>query len=150
MAALKRKTVMNTFASLFTYLGNDGTFKKISRRFAMADKVAAGDKPCLLITSYEENSKNDNISDPGIITLDATLWIYTDVGLDQEIVPADVLDDLIDAVMVPLQGNSISGRVTLGNIVADVRWNGKLSKNPGDINGKGIAMIPLKILLPSF
>lgn len=145
-----RNEIMDLFEALFTPLTRDGTLKRIDRRFYLASKVPAADKPCLLITEHEEEFQNDNISDPGIITIDGALWIYTDAAQDQAIVPIKILNDLIDAVTNKIKPNPISGRVTLGNVVTDVRINGRVLKSAGDLDGNGVAMIPVQILLPCF
>jgi len=40
------------------------------------------------------------------------------------------------------------GRQTLGGLVSNCYIDGKIMKDPGDLDGDGIAVIPVKILAP--
>jgi hypothetical protein len=76
-----------------------------------------------------------------------TLFVYTDVGMDPDVVPSIVMNnclDAIDAVLVP----DYNECCTLGRLVSSVRIVGDIIKVPGDLDGKGLAVIPLQILLP--
>lgn len=57
-----------------------------------------------------------------------------------------MLDPLLDAVDAALAPNIVTRRQTLGGLVSHVWIDGKIMKDPGDIDGDGIAVIPVKIL----
>ena len=62
------------------------------------------------------------------------------------VTPISMLDPLLDAVDAALAPNIVTRRQTLGGLVSHVWIDGKIMKDPGDIDGDGIAVIPVKIL----
>jgi hypothetical protein len=50
----------------------------------------------------------------------------------------------VDAALKP--GPAAGGRQTLGGLVSHCYIDGKIMKDPGDIDGDGVAVIPVKIL----
>jgi hypothetical protein len=58
-----------------------------------------------------------------------------------------ILNSLVDAVDAALCAKSGHPRKqTLGGVVSHCWIHGKIMKDPGDIDGDGIAVIPVKIL----
>jgi hypothetical protein len=52
--------------------------------------------------------------------------------------------DVIDAALAP---NPVTRKQTLGGLVSHVWIDGKVMKGPGDLDGDGVAVIPVKILV---
>jgi hypothetical protein len=76
------------------------------------------------------------------------LFIYTwSKGAD---IPASLLNPLIDYVDVTLRGSNQSGRQTLGGIVDHVWRDGATLFVGGDLEGDGLAAIPIRVRIPSF
>ena len=81
-----------------------------------------------------------------IVEMNVDLYIYTAPGMDSGITPISVLNPLIDAVDAALAPSPVTRRQTLGGLVSHCWIDGKIMKDPGDIDGDGIAVIPVKIL----
>jgi hypothetical protein len=90
---------------------------------------------------------------PGKITLWAEAWIYSrPVG--PEIPPEIELNDLLDEVEaaiapVPVfNGTSIDNVQSLGGLVTHCWIEGRIIIDPGDIDGRGKAVVPIAMLAP--
>jgi hypothetical protein len=57
-----------------------------------------------------------------------------------------VLNPFIDAVDAALRTRLINNWQTFGGLVSHVWIDGKVMKDPGDLDGDGIEVIPVKIL----
>ena len=76
-------------------------------------------------------------------------YIYTDVGDDENAIPASTINNLLDEMELSLKpDDSKTNRCTLGGLVQSVMIDGEVAKNPGDITGKSIAVVPISILMP--
>lgn len=127
-------------------------FKTFSRRFKTWDTIARCDKPAVLITEPDEMHVKGKLQTPAVRTMTAEIWLFIATGLDPKEVPATTLDDLLDAID-PVSGGVLNPgpmfrQQTLGNLVTDCYIEGKIMKIPGDLDGMGVAMIPVKIVMP--
>jgi hypothetical protein len=116
------------------------------RRLKLWTDVAAAEKPAIF--QYE---RGDNYSKGNqyttIIEMSVDLYIYTAPGMDSGVTPISILNPLIDAVDAALKPSPATpGRQTLGGLVSNCYIDGKVMKDPGDLDGDGIAVIPIKIL----
>lgn len=158
MGFMTREEVMTGIWALLTPMivatdsapTTDQPFAFGSRRFQLWSDVPATNKPALFMTEPTEEADRADLSEPTKQTLDAFLWIYTDVGKDQAIYPVTVLNNLLDAVQTALNPGWQTGTQTLGGIITDVSIIGKILKDPGDLDGNGVAKIPLRIIVPVF
>lgn len=58
------------------------------------------------------------------------------------------LNDAYDPSVKGVGSDIITGRTTLGGLVQHARIEGPVFKDPGDLDGDGILIVPVKILLP--
>lgn len=141
-----REQVMS---ALFTLLQTAPGFNSYSRRFKLWDQVSQPDQPALILTEKPETHLKEKKISPAGRTLEAEVWIYIDTGLDQNTVPITVMNPLIDAID-PTSGGvlapSYNGKQTLGGLVYDCFIDGQIIKVPGDLDGQGVAIIPIKIV----
>jgi hypothetical protein len=56
--------------------------------------------------------------------------------------------DAFDNVFVISGGDVILGRNTLGGTVYNCRIDGKILKDPGDLDGDALLIVPVKLVLP--
>jgi hypothetical protein len=81
-------------------------------------------------------------------------WIiYHNVGQDENIVAATENNRImasVRAVMKPLPNDPgvFDNRNTLGGLVYDCFLDGRLFKDPGDLDGEGMLVVPIKLLVP--
>lgn len=83
-------------------------------------------------------------------TAEIKLFIYIDAK-DPSAVGATQLNnifDAIDAALVPSGADIVRGRLTGGGTAHQFRIEGAPFKDPGDIDGDGIMIIPIKIIRP--
>jgi hypothetical protein len=134
--------------TLFNLVSTSASFSTTSRRLKLWSDVAPTDKPALFL--YERGDVYVRASEavPESVTINVDLYIYIDAGKDQSAVPAATLNNLIDAIDSALVPNYLTGLQTLGGLVSHCWIDGKVMKDAGDLDGDGVAVIPIKILVP--
>lgn len=75
--------------------------------------------------------------------------VYNDVGNDENAIPASVINPLLDGLDAALMPDDpIGNRCTLGGVVYSALIEGEIKKAPGDITGKGLAVVPIELTMP--
>ncbi len=117
-----------------------------SRRMRLWSDVAPTDKPSLLIR--QEGESYDQLRGfPPKITLSAEVYIYFDAGKDPNAIPATTVNTLMDAIDVAMRPDDFLNSVlTLGGLVSHCWIEGDVSFDPGDIDGDGVLVLPVKVL----
>ncbi len=119
-----------------------------SRRVKLWSDVASADQPALFVAEHGENVAFGGDGLPGKTTLNVNLFVYIASGKDPEATPARDLNLALDALFACLAPDPIEDRQTLGGLVAHCRIEGRIVKDPGDLDGQGLALVPIKILAP--
>jgi len=138
-----RESIM---AALFALVSGSASFVTSSRRLQLWTELSAAETPAIFMAEREEQYDRKGEGLPPVVTLNVDLYIYTKPGLDSGMTPSSVLNPLLDAIDAALAPNTVTGRQTLGGLVSHCRIEGKLFKDPGDIDGDGMAIVPIKIL----
>jgi hypothetical protein len=137
--------------ALFNLLASSYAYPVASRRFMSWDGVASSQKPALFLLEYSETHTRTHQPTPARRVLMTQALIFIANGLDPEAVPITNLNNLIDLID-PVSGGVLKpddiwqNRQTLGGIVYDCYIEGTITKVPGDIDGQGMATIPIKII----
>ena len=145
-------------AALLTQLTSGGQFTTYGRRNAAPEQAASPGKPGLFLIKPRESYKYANEEQhgvPPVRDMEFLAAMYTDVGADATAVPADVIDDLLDAIDTALAPPVLDqlqngGRQTLGGLVYDCRIEGDVELAPGDEQGKGQVAIPIRVILGQY
>jgi hypothetical protein len=137
-----REAIMS---ALFALVSGSAPFVTSSRRLKLWTDVPAAERPAIFQYERDDSYTNGKQYLP-IIEMNVDLYIYTYPGTDSGITPISVLNPLLDAVDAALAPSKVTGRQTLGGLVSHVWIDGKVMKDPGDLDGDGIAVIPVKIL----
>lgn len=145
MQALVAKLVQARFARPIN--GHD-SWALLSRRLKLWSDVASADQPALFITEHGENLGYSAEALPAKCTLNVDLFIYIAAGKDPDSIPARDLNIALDALGACLAPEPATGRQTLGGRVTNCRIEGRIVKDPGDLDGQGLALVPIKILAP--
>ncbi|HUO54279.1 MAG TPA: hypothetical protein VMU18_06045 [Rhodoblastus sp.] len=124
------------------------TWATLSRRVKLWSDVAAADQPALFVGEHGENVVYSGETFPGKTTLNVDLLIYTSTGRDPDSTPARDLNIAIEALIATLTPDPKVGRQTLGGLVQYCRVEGRVVKDPGDLDGQGFALVPVRILIP--
>jgi hypothetical protein len=85
---------------------------------------------------------------PSHLTMKATAIIYTATG-SPDVIPSTQMHlclDALDKAMLP--DDPTRNIFTLGRLVYRCWIEGDIIKVPGDLDGQGMAMVPIHILLP--
>ena len=121
-------------------------FVTISRRNRAPETLAPSLTPALMLVGHKETYERPSASAPAKITLHLLAIIYIDVGNDENAIPDAILNGLLDQVTLALKPDQPNlGRTTLGGLVQSVMIDGDITKAPGDVSGKGLAVIPITV-----
>ena len=104
-------------------------------------------QPACFLTSHAEEDAYSSELTPSKTTIDATLYVYIKTN-DPTSIPAIDLNNILDGIDAAIAPSVVTGKLTLGGIVSHCRRDGKVMLDPGDLDGQGLAIIPIKILVP--
>jgi hypothetical protein len=135
-------------AQFATPINGCDTWALLSRRLKLWSDVAGADQPALFVTEHGETVAYGSESLPGKTVLNVDLFVYIAAGKDPDCIPARDLNVALDALQSCLAPGPAEGRQTLGGLVAHCRIEGRIVKDPGDLDGQGLALVPVKILAP--
>ena len=120
------------------------------RRLKLWSEVPKVSRPtCFLFEGGSETHTNTT-SAIGRVQIEVRLFVYTDAS-SSTVAPATLLNqiaDAIDAAMKPAGADVPLGRNTLAGTVYWARIEGASLKAPGDLDGDGILVVPIRITLP--
>jgi hypothetical protein len=142
---MNRESILN---ALFARVSGAAAFATASRRLKLWSSVAPSDKPAIFVAERGDIYARASEATPETVTMQIELYIYSDAGHDQSVVPAGALNALLDAVDTALKPDALSGKQTLGGLVSHCWIEGKILKDAGDLDGSGVAVVPVKILVP--
>ena len=135
-------------AQFATPINGCNSWALLSRRLKLWSDVAGADQPALFVTEHGETVAYGAENLPGKTVLNVDLFVYIAAGKDPDCIPARDLNVALDALQACLAPSPGDGRQTLGGLVAHCRIEGRIVKDPGDLDGQGLALVPVKILAP--
>lgn len=121
-------------------------FQTFGRRLIHWGKVS--EQPALFLREHDEELEYQNII-LQVQTIKAEMWIYSNAGRDPDIPPITGLNNLLDITqrsMAPVDPTTM--RFTLNGLVHWCRMQGKVEKEPGDLDGQAIAVADILITVP--
>jgi len=135
--------------ALFAKLSGAYTFGVATRRPTMPSQLASsgGGPGFALVIDREVYERKINM--PPVRTIHAKAIIYVDVGANANAIPDAILNpikDAFDAALAP--DNRVTGLCTLGGVVYAAYIRGEVIQAPGDMTGKGLALMPVEVILP--
>nr|WP_294564482.1 hypothetical protein [uncultured Rhodopila sp.] len=143
---MSRETIMT---ALFTLLTVGGAFQTTGRRLIHWSKVPQ--QPALFLRNADGGDYPQRTTRlPPKVTLDCEVWLYCNDGSNPDVAPAIGLNNAIDAVEAALKPAPGFEAQTLGGLVSHCWIEGKIDMHPGDLDGQAIAIVPVKLLVPSF
>lgn len=140
-----RNTIMNALA---TRLQGAAPWGVVSRRNRAPSSVAAVNQPALLLLRHSEHYAARGPNMPSVRMINVFAAVYIDTGTDETAIPDAIVADLQDAVDAALAADVPQGYCTLGGLVQSAKIAGTVTLAPGDVTGKGLALIPIEIILP--
>lgn len=154
MASPTRNQVMT---ALFALVSSAAPFAWTERKVRLWGDVPQDQRPYLGMGERQENNAGNTrglAGAPVVRTWHAEFFVYTwakdlvGSAPPGSPVPADLLNPLLDAIEDAMQPDALTGRQTLGGLVTHAWIVGDTLKVPGDIDGDGMAIIPVSILVP--
>lgn len=139
-----RETILQ---ALFLLLTRGGRFETVGRRLILWTQVAA--QPALFLRHVGDSYSPHATRLPPRIVMHCEIWLYSNAGQDPDAAPEIALNILLDAVetlLRPLPGREAQ---TLGGLVTHCWIEGQVEIHPGDLDGQAIAIVPVKILVPT-
>ncbi|MCE9561889.1 MAG: hypothetical protein K8U57_07530 [Planctomycetes bacterium] len=136
------------FAALYTLVTAGGQFATTGRRVKIWTDVKPAQRPALFLAERAQTYLRNSEAVPARVTLNAELYIYTDAK-DPNVIGSTQLNNLLDAIDVALAPSPVTGKQTLDGLVSHCWIEGDIFFDPGDVDGDGMAIIPLKILVPT-
>lgn len=127
-------------------------FKTVSRRVKLFSDVAAPQQPaCFQAEWGSDEQQVTNL--PQKTSLLANWIIYQAVGNDDKALGAVENNLILRGVREALAPQPddpgfLDRRNTLGGLVYHCYISGRLFKDPGDIDGQGMMVVPIKLLVP--
>lgn len=137
-------------AALFELCIGVHDFRTTSRKLRLWAEVPKNERPALFLVEHSEfhGRQSESLAK---LELTASLFIYTDpgrAGVSGGVELNTILDSLA-ATLRPAGADAfIAGRQTLGGLVSHAYIDGEVIKDPGDLDGDGMLIVPIKILLP--
>ena len=121
-----------------------------SRRLRLWSDVPAAMRPaCFLFEGGAEIYEDAAVGAPKR-SLQLRLFIYVDAH-DPAAIGAAALNAIMDALdqaLAPVGSDLPLGRTTLGGAAYRASIDGKPLKDPGDLDGDGLLVVPITIVLP--
>lgn len=144
MAATREQAM----AAVFTLLKSAYAFDVSTRRNAAPETLVVPGQTAFVLVKEAEKIERKAVNIPGKVTLYLRALIYTDAGENPNLVPDSIINPIHDAIDKALAPDSPNGCCTLGGLVFAAYINGEVFNAPGDRSGKGVASIPIEIILP--
>lgn len=120
------------------------------RRLKLWSDVSAANRPaCFLFEGSQESYSWSESALPKRI-IEVRMFVYLNAK-DPGIVGATLVNNVMDAfddAFAISGGDVVLGRNTLGGTVYNCRIDGKILKDPGDLDGDAILIVPVKLVLP--
>jgi hypothetical protein len=148
MTRVTRNQIMD---ALLTQLeDNMPLVKTFTRRFSEYSSLSqSAQLPYLILTRARENYPQRAITGlPPKRNLKCEIFIYLSAGQDQSAIPDETVCDIMDQVDTALRPPVGQEALTLGGIIDHCYIMGDVIQVPGDLDGTGLMIIPLEVVIP--
>jgi hypothetical protein len=126
-----------------------GAFNMIGRRNRDPESIPTNETPALFVLNHSETNLRPRPNTPPIRTLHIRVVVYTDAGGSESAVPSSTIAALLEIVDAAFAPDDVSSnRCTLGGLVYSAIVQGETIEAPGDVTGKGLAIVPIEVIIP--
>lgn len=137
------------YAALFALLTPAYAWKNTpARRVKLWNDVATEQRPAMFqFEGHDEIWDWPTSANPRVI-FEASIFVYT--SAPDPVVGSTILNQTLNALTLALlpTGRDLStGRQTLGGLVHSARIQGSVTRVPGDIDGDGMAILPVRMIV---
>jgi hypothetical protein len=136
--------------ALFVLVQQSGTFITIGRRLVDPEGLDVAQSPALFLVEHEDPyERKAGYNQLPKRELSARAIIYNDVGSNQNLIPSTFINNALDALDTLFKpDNRQTNSLTLGGLVLACLIDGTVTRASGDVTGKAMAIVPIRILLP--
>ena len=138
----------NIMTALLAKLSGAYAFSVATRRNRDPNTLIASGQTALILLKHHEHYTAKSPSAPSIRTLHLLAVVYVDVTDDHRATPDTLLSAIADAIDAALVPDSPDNRCTLGGKCWSAKIDGEVTNAPGDMTGKGLALIPISVVMP--
>jgi hypothetical protein len=132
--------------ALFNLVSEVNGIEHASRRPAMWSNAVA--MPALYMGNpLEEYVYKADTATPAVVAISFDFFLYINAGEDPNTTPDTQLNTLLDAIEAAI-GNVPGIPQTLGGLVHSCWLEGTVHRAPGYINGQGLALFTVRVLVP--
>jgi len=157
MADALRTQIKNALVTLLrtvtfpTSVNGYNTWASISRRLMMFNQIDPSVQPALFVVQHRETYENTGAGTPPRRAMDLGLWCFAPSG--EGVVGDDYLDSMFQGIEAVLQvpDDVMRNELTLGGLCFYCRIDRRdnlLIRDPGDIDGQALLIVPVRVLLP--
>ena len=121
-----------------------------ARRLKLWSETPHAARPCCFLFEGGRESYAWSMGARPKRVFEVQLFIYVDAKDPASLGAAQIDDilDSLDAALAPAGADAPLGRQTLGGLVYSCRIDGAPLKDPGDLDGDGLLVAPVKLTLP--
>lgn len=134
-------------AACFLKLSAAWPFTLSTRRNAAPETLVHPGQTAFILVKEAEKIERRAVNIPAKVTLYLRALVYIDASDNPNAVPDSIINPIHDALDKALAPDSPNGCCTLGGLVFAAYISGEVFNAPGDRSGKGVASIPIEIIL---
>ena len=135
------------YSALFALLSGLPGIVYASRRLKAFSDMGTGDQPALFMEQKHETSEIvTKQPQRWLLNVDLLLYVHTG-GMDSSVIPAMILNPILDTVCNALIPPERVGEQTLGGLVQRCRVKGDIQVVEGVQGDQAFAIIPVEILV---
>jgi hypothetical protein len=149
MGATREQIMTALVAQLEGITAQGKALVAIGRRLRDPENVPGNERPALFLVEYKDEWERPSPSVPPIRKMLVWAILYTDVGTDENLIPATQVNYFMEAIEAALApDNPMVGRFTLGGLVYSCMLKAEGVRAAGDTTGKSLCAVPIEIILP--
>jgi hypothetical protein len=141
---MTRESIIDALFALL--MANPDTFATSGRRLKLWTQVT--EQPALFLRHDYDEVPTHPTGIPPRIVVACEAWVYARCE-DPDDIPEVVLNNLLDSIEISLRPAPGFERQTLGGLVHHCWLEGRIDIHPGDLDGQAIAVVPIKMLVPT-
>jgi hypothetical protein len=137
-----------------TSQGQEVSFSITGRRFRQFSDISGAQQIAFFLIEPKEKHKRGDLITPPVrdIMYEAYIFIGDGVNPAASVTPITTVNNILDSID-PAQGGvlkpeAMSNRQTLGGLAHDCFIEGDIDKVPGDLDGQGVLIIPITVIMP--
>ncbi len=137
--------------ALFAVLQTTATFVTASRRNQNQEGLNPALTPALFLIEHLDdwNRQKGGYNLQAVREIKCMAIVYIDVGTDPNAIPSSFINNTLDAIETAfLPDDRMRNSFTLGGLVQACILDGQSTRASGDVTGKGLAIVPIRILIP--